>query len=144
MCNYVSYPQVFVWILYNLVFVTSLCAVFTLLFEGSSFSGISDTSLFGFLTEDFFPKVLFLGFLGGLVGLVGFKYSILYISPLVHTVVPLLDPMLTGIISYLLGYEDAPTWPVFVGGFVTITGIVVLVAGEEYRGRKRRYVALRA
>jgi drug/metabolite transporter (DMT)-like permease len=134
-----KYVPLFIWLLYNLAIVTTTCVVFTLAIEGSTLTGSGTGAVFGFLTREFLPTVMFLGFLGGLVGLVGFKYSILYISPLVHTVVPLLDPMLTGVISYGLGYEGAPTWPVFLGGAIIIGGIITLVAGEEFRNKKRAW-----
>ncbi len=134
------------WIISSLFVSTVFCSLLTLIMEDSTVFGLGRTSLMGFLDPAILPTVMFLGFLGGLVGLVGYKFSIAYISPLVHTVTQLMDPMLTGIISYFLGYESAPTWPVYIGGSIIIFGIAGLVVGEFYRAQKqRRFVsALRA
>lgn len=107
--------------------------LFTMVLEGSSLTGLNNSSVFGWVTKDNVGQMLFLGVVGGLIGLVGFNLSVKYLSSLVYTVVQLIDPLLTGIISYFLGFEDPPTWAVYVGGAVVTAGIIILVNSEGKR-----------
>ncbi len=108
----------------------------TLALEGSTLQGLSNRSLWGWATDENILQMMFLGFMGGLIGLVGFNLSVKYLSALVYTVVQLLDPFLTGFIAYGMGFEDPPAWPVFVGGVVVSAGIIILVKAEDARVQK--------
>lgn len=89
--------------------------------------------IFGWIDERFIALIFGLGLLGGMIGLVGFNMAVKYLSSLVYTVIQLLDPFITGFISNLLGFEEPPTWPLYLGGIILTGGIGLLVVSEYRR-----------
>jgi len=63
----------------------------------------------------------------------GFNYAVKYVSPLLFSTVPLLDPILTGGISWAWGLEGVPSWSTFLGGGIVMIGIGIVVISEHRR-----------
>jgi len=64
----------------------------------------------------------------------GFNYAVQYISPLVFASCQLLDPAVTGVISWAAGLEGVPPASTWIGGVVVMLGVGTISAGE--RGRE--------
>ncbi len=121
--------------------VCVLCLVLSLMIEGGKIFCRQHDCFFGFSHPDFILPMLLLGFVGGWMGLVGSNFAVKYVSNVLFTVGPLIDPVLTIFISYALGYESLPQWPVYAGGSIVLLGIVLLVLGETKRKEKEKIEA---
>jgi len=131
--------------------IAMLQMILAVLFEGASLHGSPSVmpdgvtpvparmrAIFGWAHADVAKVIIFLAFLGGCIGLVGFNIAIVYIPPLAYTVIQLLDPPLTGVVSYIMGLEPLPKWPVYLGAAILVGGIVVLVVGEDRRSKAEK------
>ena len=76
-----------------------------LAFEGTAFTSTSLTGLWGWVDGDRVLIMLLFGFGVGMVGLLGFNFSVAHISTIVLTAVQLADPALTGFMSWIAGLE---------------------------------------
>ncbi len=56
-----------------------------------------------------------------------------YISPLVFASVTLVDPAITGLISWCAGLEGIPDLKTWLSGFVVISGVALITYGEHLR-----------
>jgi drug/metabolite transporter (DMT)-like permease len=61
--------------------------------------------VFGWLDTEFVQPMMLFGLLIGLIGMLGWNYSIKVLDPLVFSTVQLVSPALTGIIAYAIGLE---------------------------------------
>lgn len=62
-----------------------------------------------------------------------------YIPPLVFSATQLLDPALTGIISWAFGIEGIPDAATWIGGLIVMSGVGLLSAGEHLREQKEQH-----
>jgi hypothetical protein len=89
--------------------------------------------VFGWTSKEWFPVVISFGFFTGCICILGFNYAMKNISPLIFSSMNMLDPALTGLISWSVGLEGIPAAGVILGGTVVTMGIAVLTAGEQKR-----------
>jgi len=54
-----------------------------------------------------------------------------FISPLVFSCVLLVDPAVTGLISWLIGVEGLPDVFTICGGFIVVLGVALVTVGEH-------------
>ena len=89
--------------------------------------------VFGWISYEWWWKMLLFGLLIGLVCMTGFNYAIQHIPALVFSSATLVDPLVTGVLSYMAGLEAIPDVGTWLGGFVTIAGVAVISYGESRR-----------
>ena len=90
-----------------------------------AFGWLSSPSLAG-LTVAF-------GLLEGLVGVLGFNFAVKYVPPLIFSSVQLLDPGITGLMSWGAGLEAFPSASTFLGIGVVAVGIGIVVVQQHRR-----------
>jgi len=94
--------------------------------------GLSSTSVFGFLgTKEFLGMSLYLGAGPGVCGHTLLSALLKYISPLTISTAMLLEPLLGSIMGYFLGMQSLPGTSTWVGGFVLLFGLFLVVLGGE-------------
>lgn len=119
--------------------VAMIASVFAIILEtdGSSRSlavfCIQENCIFGWLNYHWLPKILLFGLIVGVVCIAGFNYAMQYISPLVFSSVTLVDPAVTGVISWAAGLEGIPDVWTWLGGVVVMAGVGVVSLGEHRR-----------
>eukprot|EP00026_Physarum_polycephalum_P008113 Phypoly_transcript_08191.p1 GENE.Phypoly_transcript_08191~~Phypoly_transcript_08191.p1 ORF type:complete len:455 (-),score=68.26 Phypoly_transcript_08191:81-1445(-) len=105
--------------------------------EGTKFD-MSTDGLFGWIEPRF---MLIVGLLSVVAGLIGFNLNnvaLRYMPPLGYTLVALCDPFISGTYAWMIGADGIPGIFTFMGGVITISGIVVLVIGQEKRKKKEK------
>ena len=90
--------------------------------------------VFGWISYEWWWEMLLFGLLIGLVCMTGFNYAIQHIPALVFSSATLVDPLVTGVLSYIAGLEAIPDVGTWLGGFVTIAGVAVISYGESRSG----------
>ena len=119
----------------GIIATSSICA---LLFEnvGIFYEPQRDnynSALIGWTDAEWIDVILLFGFVVGVLCISGFNYAMEHISPLLFSTLSLIDPTLTGIISYIAGIESVPNSTIFVGGFVIMIGVAVITVGIHRR-----------
>jgi drug/metabolite transporter (DMT)-like permease len=109
--------------------VATVCAV---VLEGATLS-VSLNGLFGWLLPAYLLPMLLFAFAVGFLAILGFNHSVKYVPPLVFSVIILLDPVLTGLLSFEVGLESLPTFWTLTGGTVVLAGIAIVVVSEGER-----------
>ena len=56
-----------------------------------------------------------------------------HIPPLVYSAVALVDPAITGIISWLVGLEHIPNVVIWIGGCIIVGGVCTISYGEHIK-----------
>ena len=102
--------------------------------EGTSYSGITDFSVFGWIDPIWLPAVLYLAIGPGLVGHTGINAVLKWISPVIISVSVMIEPILGTVIGMFLGTATAPDpWTWFGGGLILI-GIYAVTTTPESSG----------
>lgn len=123
-------------------FIVAICSsIASFLFDGTSDIGTDnievfcrqDNCIFGWTSSHWIVPILLFGFIVGVICVAGFNYAVMYISPLVFSSILLVDPAITGIISWSAGLEDIPSLQTWIGGFTVVTGVLLIIIGENSR-----------
>ena len=99
---------------------------------------MDDNCLFGWASNKWLVFMLLFGLYVGLICIAGFNYAMQYISPLVFSSVSLLDPAVTGLLSWGAGIEPIPRIEIWIGGFITLFGIGMVTFGEHFREEEEK------
>ena len=91
---------------------------------------IDENCIFGWVSHTWLLKMLLFGLVIGVVCIAGFNYAIQFIPPLVFSSILLVDPAVTGVISWLLGLEGIPDYLTFIGGTTVVLGTATIAYGE--------------
>lgn len=110
-------------------FTSSIISVICL---GVSF-GAEDHGLFGWVSPYWIGKMFIFSFVVGVMCVAGYNYAMKFISPLVFSSVLLVDPAVTGFLSWCLGIEGIPKLYSILGGLVVISGVYFIILGEHQR-----------
>ena len=113
----------------GVVIVSSIILVF---FHSTPLD-FTDHGLFGWCTARWAEKMFFFGFVVGVICVAGFNFAQCYISTLVFSACLLIDPAVTGVISWLIGLEDIPGTFTTIGGVIVIGGVACIMIGEHQR-----------
>lgn len=93
--------------------------------------------IFGWLAPKWFYTMFIFGFVVGVVCVSGFNFAMNYIQPLVFSCVLLVDPAVTGIISWVMGIEEMPDVFTILGGCIVIGGVFLVTYGEHHKELER-------
>ena len=125
--------------LFGYSFWTSLMVLFNLLImtlalEGSTFGMDPHTGVMGWLTStEMIIRVILFGFIVGMVGILGFNYSVSHLNPIVFSTVQLLDPGISGVMSAVFGVEGWPVLSTYIGVTIVTGGIFLVVYHQAKR-----------
>jgi drug/metabolite transporter (DMT)-like permease len=70
--------------------------------------------------------MLLFGLTVGVICIAGFNYAVKNLPPLVFSASALVDPGLTGVISWICGIEGVPNEPTVVGGVIIVVGVYLI------------------
>jgi drug/metabolite transporter (DMT)-like permease len=98
----------------------------------------STNCVFGWISQEWYWKMLLFGLIIGLVCITGFNYAIEHIPALVFSSITLIDPLVTGLLSWMAGFESVPDLGTWIGGVVVITGVALISHGERTRTHSER------
>ena len=116
---------------------TLTCLLFSFLDarDPSTLYGMTRSSVFGFLSKDFFFYALYLGVGPGICGHTLLNSLLKHVSPLIISTSMLMEPILGSIIGYFCGLQPLPDLSTWIGGGVLMTGLVLVVMGENESDR---------
>jgi len=101
--------------------------------EGATWSTDPLHGVFGWVQGDMLWLNLAFGFVVGLIGVLGFNFAVKYVSPLIFSSTQLLDPGLTGVMSWMAGLEGFPSASTILGVLVVTVGIGCITVGQHKR-----------
>ena len=131
-----SAVPLFMYTLLTTALTLCLLIILSLLLEGAHFFSLDPHhGVFGWMTRDHAMVWLNVGFgiLDGGIGLLGFNFAVKYIHPLIFSSIQLLDPGVTGLMSWIAGLESFPTRATFAGIGVVAIGIAVVFIHQQKR-----------
>ena len=108
----------------------------------NSYFCLENTCVFGWLNDQWVIPMLIFGFVVGLICITGFNYAMQYVSVLVFSASTLLDPAITGIISYAAGLEGIPDFRTIIGGGLIVIGVGAVTVGESHHEEQHVHDAL--
>jgi len=132
--------SLFVYTISNTIFLFFALSTASIIMEGSKFDTSTD-GIFGWVEPKFFVIVALLSVVAGLIGFNLNNVALRYMPPLGYTLVALCDPFISGTYAWIIGADGIPGVFTFMGGVITIGGIVVLVIGQEKRKQKDKLAA---
>jgi hypothetical protein len=89
--------------------------------------------VFGWANKEWISVVLGFGFFTGCICVIGFNYAMKNLNPLIFSSMNMLDPAITGLMSWSAGLEGVPAAGVILGGSIVTVGISLLTVGEQKR-----------
>jgi drug/metabolite transporter (DMT)-like permease len=118
--------------------VTAICAIFltlhAVLVENATLdSAIVDTSVFGWADASWILLVGYLALGPGLAGHTGINASLRWLPPLVISVSVVMEPLLGGLLGWMLGVQSVPNLWTWVGGPFMIIGTTLAIVGTNHR-----------
>lgn len=115
------------------IFVTITFALLSVIFEDSSIDMEGMKGIVGWMNNEYVKQLVFFSVVVGFLGLVGFNMAVKYIHPVVFSTAQLLDPGLTGMISWCWGLEEWPSMFTFVGLGMVSVGLFLLTSYQRSR-----------
>lgn len=97
--------------------------------------------LLGWLAPKWLTTMLVFGLIVGVVCVSGFNFAQNFIPPLVFSCVLLVDPAVTGVISWFMGIEAWPDVFTILGGLIVVGGVALVTYGEHLKEGVRVRVA---
>jgi len=118
--------------------VTAIAALFltihAILSEGATLdSTLVDTSVLGWADASWIVLVAYLALGPGLAGHTGINASLRWLPPLVISVSVVLEPLLGGLLGWVLGVQAVPGFWTWVGGPFMIAGMALAIVGTNHR-----------
>jgi drug/metabolite transporter (DMT)-like permease len=135
-----SFLPLWLYVFPVIAFSSLTCLVFALVDEQSNIvwnSSNSSTSVFGFMSAKFFPSVLYLAVGPGIGGHTLINALLRHVSPMVISTAMLGEPIIGSLIGYFVGVQPLPGIFTFLGGFILLAGLVLVVIGENIDEKKR-------
>lgn len=108
-------------------------SLLSMIMHGTQVFCLGDNCVFGWASKEWIHMMIPFGAVIGLLCLPGVNYAIQYLPPLLFSSFNLLDPILTGIISWAAGLEGVPDIFTWIGGGVVICGSGVISYGGQVR-----------
>lgn len=104
----------------------------------SIFSG-EETSALGWVDSELLGWFLLLAFLAGIVGHTGLNACLRWLQPLTISFAVTLEPIIGAFIGWLLFDGNIPQKWTWIGGFILISGIMMVIKGGELDGLDTSY-----
>lgn len=118
--------------------VTTVLAALCSSSPSSVVFSLQEGGIFGWLAPKWFTTMLIFGLVVGVVCVSGFNLAMNYIAPLVFSCVLLVDPAVTGVISWLMGLEAVPDAFTILGGVIVVGGVALVTYGEHLKEEKKK------
>jgi len=99
-------------------------------------SGLSQTSVFGFLNIHYFPYALYLGIGPGIAGHTVFNALLKYMSPLIISTAMLSEPLFGSVLGYVFGMQQIPGKWTLLGGIVLLVSLFFVSYNKEEEDEK--------
>jgi len=115
--------------------VTTVSA--TLLFEAATVTGLTTTSVFGFLSPKYIWYSIYLGGGAGVGGHTLINTLLKYISPVVIATALLMEPLVGCLIGSVLGVQELPGIWTWVGGVVLMVGLLLVTFAENRKSKDK-------
>ena len=133
-----SWLPIWLYIFPVIGFASFTCLVFALLdnTDKSIWRGMTNISVFGLFSKEYFLYALYLGVGPGILGHTMLSTLLKYISPLIVSTAMLSEPIMGSFIGYIFGMQPMPQLYTWVGGGVLLVGLVLVVIGENESGQK--------
>eukprot|EP01111_Echinosteliopsis_oligospora_P005708 TRINITY_DN1927_c0_g1_i1.p1 TRINITY_DN1927_c0_g1~~TRINITY_DN1927_c0_g1_i1.p1 ORF type:complete len:484 (+),score=102.35 TRINITY_DN1927_c0_g1_i1:24-1475(+) len=132
---------VFVYTFTNTLFLAVFLSIGSFILEGTKIDS-SVNGIFGWVNPDFALTIIGLAVVAGLIGFNLNNFGLKYVPPLIYSLINLCDPVLSGTYGWLIKVDGVPGVFTFVGGGITLSGIVILSIGQDRR--KKREIQARA
>lgn len=97
------YVPLMLYTLSTTIVLGIVATVLSIMFESSQVFCFAETCVFGWTSKKWLKFMLLFGFYIGLFCFSGFNYAMQYMSPIVFSSINMLDPPLTGILSWSAG-----------------------------------------
>jgi len=121
--------------------VALISAIMCLVTGQATDIGFGDTGLLGWLTAKWAAKMFVFGFVVGVICVAGFNFAMTHISALVFSACLLVDPAVTGVISYMIKLEHWPGPYTVSGGAIVVCGVGCIMLGEHHRQKLEKAAA---
>lgn len=125
---------------YTSIGIVVVATIVSVLFEKSTITHapvrvlcLDDDCIFGWMNQHWIALMLVFGLTVGVICIAGFNYVVKHLPPLVFSAAALLDPALTGIISYVFGIEGIPNAPTIIGGAIIVFGVYTISSVDNNR-----------
>jgi drug/metabolite transporter (DMT)-like permease len=92
---------------------------------------LQEDCVFGWMNGRWVCLMLIFGLTVGVVCIAGFNYAVQHLPPLVFSAAALVDPALTGLISWVCGIEGIPNQPTIIGGVIIVMGVYMISSVEK-------------
>mmetsp|Transcript_8042 Transcript_8042/g.12122 ORF Transcript_8042/g.12122 Transcript_8042/m.12122 type:complete len:433 (+) Transcript_8042:122-1420(+) len=128
-----SWLSIWLYVFPVIGFASLTCLIFALLDSKSpcTWTGLSNASVFGFISKDYFLYVLYLGVGPGILGHTMLSTLLKYISPLIVSTAMLFEPVMGSGIGYVFGLQPMPGLLTWIGGVVLLCGLILVIVGEN-------------
>ena len=111
-----------------------LLTVHAMFSEGAGLDqAVASSAVFGWWDAAFLGLVAYLALGPGLAGHTGINASLRWLPPIVISVSVVLEPLLGGILGWMLGVEAVPNIWTWVGGPFMIAGTACAILGSHHR-----------
>lgn len=115
---------------------------FTTAFEGTSLTGITSHSLFGWVNSEYLGLLLYMALAVGVIGVSAYNYAIKHVPPLAYAVFKLLDPPFSAFVAFLVGMDGFPSAFTVLGGIITLVGVFTVQVNLCESAEKRKHAFL--
>jgi hypothetical protein len=92
---------------------------------------LDENCVFGWMNRHWIAMMLIFGLTVGVICIAGFTYALQHVPPLVFSAAQMIDPALTGLISWSFGIEGIPNRPTIIGGMVIVMGVSMISSVDK-------------
>lgn len=135
-----SWLPIWLYVFPVIGFASLTCLIFALFDDKdpSTWSGMTNSSIFGLFSKEYILYAMYLGIGPGIFGHTMINTLLRYISPLVVSTALLSEPIIGSIIGHLFGLQSMPTFYTWVGGMILMFGLVFVVFAENQVDEKTK------
>eukprot|EP00814_Leptocylindrus_danicus_P000013 CAMPEP_0116015310 /NCGR_PEP_ID=MMETSP0321-20121206/6767_1 /TAXON_ID=163516 /ORGANISM="Leptocylindrus danicus var. danicus, Strain B650" /LENGTH=440 /DNA_ID=CAMNT_0003485069 /DNA_START=28 /DNA_END=1350 /DNA_ORIENTATION=+ len=120
--------------IFPVVVSSALSSLILALFDSeqpTQWSGLSQTSVFGFLNVHYLPYAMYLGIGPGIAGHTVFNALLKYMSPLIISTAMLSEPLFGSVLGYICGMQQIPGLWTLLGGIVLLVSLFFVSYNKE-------------
>eukprot|EP01119_Soliformovum_irregulare_P004142 TRINITY_DN15155_c0_g1_i1.p1 TRINITY_DN15155_c0_g1~~TRINITY_DN15155_c0_g1_i1.p1 ORF type:complete len:420 (-),score=71.71 TRINITY_DN15155_c0_g1_i1:52-1311(-) len=111
----------------------TIVAIASLTYKHTTFDADGPNSLFGWTQPEYFYLTAIQSTVVGTVCIMAYNYALKHTPPLAFAVFKLMEPIATGIMSYILKLDSVPTIWTVIGGIGAVLGVFLVQYGLQKR-----------